>query len=181
MGITFYPVSSDNANFIEVIDLYKEAFPEARKVPKWLLKYKLKNGKAGFSTLYFEDKWVGLIYITEYEDIVFVQSIAILASCRSKGYGSQVLDSLKALNSGKRIVFEVLESQESNFEQRVKRKDFYQNNDFLSSGFTIKEPGEHLEMLIYGGTITKLEIESMYKKLFGSVLGLFIKPEIIPI
>lgn len=180
MCITFYPISSDSANYIEVIDLYKEAFPEARKVPKWFLKYKLRNGKVGFSALYSEEKWIGLIHITEYEDIVFIQSIAILESCRSKGFGSQVLDSLKSVHLGKRIVLniEVIDKQASNYKQRVKRKDFYESNGFLSSGFTVKEPGENLEMLIYGVGITKKEIESMYKNLFGRTLGFFLRPEV---
>jgi len=180
MSITFYSVSSDSNNYIEVIDLYKEAFPEGRKVPKWFLKYKLRNGKVGFSALYSEEEWIGLIHITEYEDIVFIQSIAILESCRSKGFGSQVLDCLKSENLGKRIVLniEVIDKQASNYKQRVKRKGFYENNGFLSSGFTVKEPGENLEMLIYGAGITKKEIESMYKSLFGRILGFFLKPEV---
>ncbi|MDO6692679.1 GNAT family N-acetyltransferase [Aliiglaciecola sp. 3_MG-2023] len=183
MSITFSPISSGSANYIEVIDLYKEAFPEARKVPKWFLKYTLRNGKVGFSALYAEDKWIGLIYITEYEDIVFIQSIAILESCRSKGFGSQVLESFKNEHLGKRIVLniEVIDKQANNYQQRVKRKEFYENNGFLPSGFIVKEPGENLEMLIYGSGITKKEIEYMYKNLFGSILGLFIKPEITKI
>ena len=180
MCITFCPISSDSANYIEVIDLYKEAFPKARKVPKWFLKYKLSNGKVGFSALYSKEKWIGLIHITEYEDIVFIQSIAILESCRSKGYGSQVLDSLKSVHLSKRIILniEVIDKQASNYKQRVKRKDFYKNNGFLSSGFTVKEPGENLEMLIYGAGISKKEIESMYKNLFGRILGFFLRPEV---
>jgi len=183
MSITFYPVSNDNLNYIEVIDLYKEAFPEARKVPKWLLKYRLRNGKVGFSSVYSEDVWVGLIHITEYKDIVFIQTIAIVKSSRSKGFGSQVLDYLKNLNTGKRIVLniELIDEQASNYKQRLKRKAFYKNNDFSPSGFAVKEPGENLEMLIYGGGITKMEIESMYKKLFGSILGLFLKPQVTQI
>lgn len=183
MSITFYPVSSDNGNYIEVIDLYKEAFPEARKVPKWFLKYSLRNGKVGFSAMYSEDIWIGLIHITEYEDIVFIQTIAIKESSRSKGFGSQVLEYLKSISTGKRIVLniEVIDDQASNYNQRLKRKAFYKSNEFLSSGFTVKEPGENLEMLIYGGDITKVEIESMYKKLFGRILGLFLKPEVTQI
>ena len=183
MSITFLPISSSSPNYIKVIDLYKEAFPEARKVPKWFLKYQLRNGKLGFSALHTEDMWIGLIHITEYEDIVFIQSIAILESCRSKGFGSQVLESLKNEHLGKRIVLniEVIDKQANNYQQRVKRKEFYENNGFLPSGFTVKEPGENLEMLIYGSGITKKEIEYMYKNLFGRVLGLFIKPEITKI
>lgn len=183
MSITFTPISSGSANYIEVIDLYKEAFPKARKMPRWFLKYKLRNGKVGFSALYAKEKWIGLIHITKYEDIVFIQSIAILESCRSKGFGSQVLESLKSEHLGKRIVLniEVIDKQANNYQQRVKRKEFYEKNGFLPSGFTVKEPGENLEMLIYGSGITKKEIESMYKNLFGSILSLFLKPEITKI
>jgi len=183
MCINYRLLNKDDANYLEVIDLYKEAFPEAQRIPKWFLKFKLRNGKSGFNILYAHDEWVGLIYTIEYRDILFIQFIAISKSHRSKGFGSKVLDSLKEIHSGKRIALniEVIDEQASNYQQRLRRKGFYEKNGFLSSGFNVKEPGEDLEMLIFGGTIEKEEIESMYKKLFGNTLGFFIKPKITKI
>lgn len=183
MSINFQPLTIHDVNFSKVVDLYKEAFPGAQRIPAWLLRYKLKKGKTGFNVLYKDDTWIGLIYATEYEDIVFVQFLAISELFRSDGYGSKVMDSMRDMHSGNRIVLniEVLDEQADNYQQRIKRKAFYEKNGFSSSGYIVKEPAERLEMLIVGGSISKEEIEAMYKNLFGSVIGFFIRPKVIEI
>jgi hypothetical protein len=183
MSINFRPLTKDDANYSKVIDLYKEAFTGAQHIPAWILRYKLKNGKAGFCTLYEDDTWIGLIYTIEYKDIVFVQFLAISESFRSEGYGSKAMSSMSDMHSGKRIVLniEALDDQAENYQQRIRRKAFYENSGFSSSGYIVKEPAERLEMLIHGGTISKEEIEAMYRDLFGSILGFFIRPEVIKI
>ena len=127
--------------------------------------------------------WIGLIYFTEHNGIVLIHFLAISQSYRSGGYGSKVLDLMKVIHSGKRIVLNIenLDKREKNYPQRVKRKSFYENNGFSSSDYIVKEPGEKLEMLIFGGRISKEEIEMMYKNLFGSVLGFLIRPKITKI
>ncbi|MFY8282683.1 GNAT family N-acetyltransferase [Pseudoalteromonas sp. SSMSWG5] len=183
MSINFRPLTKYDANYSKVIALYKEAFPGAQRIPAWFLRYKLKKGKAGFNILYEADTWIGLIYATEYKDIVFVQFLAISESFRSDGYGSKVMDSMKYMHSGKRIVLNIeeLDEQAENYQQRIKRKAFYEKNGFSSSGYIVKEPAERLEMLILGGNISKEEIEAMYKNLFGYILGFFIRPQVIKI
>lgn len=183
MSINFRPLTKDDINYSKVIDLYKEAFPGVQRVPSWILRCIMRNGKVGFNVLYEYDIWIGLIYIVEYKDIVFVQFFAISESRRSGGYGSKVVDLMRDMHSGKRIVLNIeeLDEQSENYQQRVKRKDFYGRNGFISSGYIVKEPGERLEMLILGGNISKEEIEAMYKSLFGSVLGFLYRPEVIKI
>ncbi len=181
MKINLVPLSRSNDNYLDVIDLYKEAFTTVRNIPTWLLKFKLRNGKDGFNVIYAGDIWVGLIYTTEYKDIVFVHFFAISESCRSSGYGSKVIDLLKTIHTNKKIVLNIekLDERENNYKQRSKRKAFYQKNGFTSSGYIVKEPREELEMLIFGGHIHKEEIEAMYKYLFGSIISCFLKPKVI--
>jgi GNAT superfamily N-acetyltransferase len=167
---------------LNVIDLYKKAFTTAQRIPTWILKFKLRKGKeVGFNVLYADDAWIGLIYATEFRDIVLVHFLAISEPFRSGGYGSKVMDSMKFMHSGKRIVLNIekLDKQEKNFEQRIKRKAFYEKNGFSSSGYFVKEPEEKLEMLIFGGIISKEEVEAMYKNLFGSIIGFLLRPKII--
>lgn len=183
MSINIRPLTKYDVNYSKVIDLYKEAFPGVQRIPSWILRCIMRKGKAGFNVLYENDSWIGLIYIIECKDIVFVQFFAISESRRSGGYGSKVVDSMKDIYSGNRIVLNIeeLDEQSENYPQRVKRKNFYVKNGFSSSGYIVKEPGERLEMLILGGNIRKEEIEAMYKSLFGSVLGFFYRPEVIKI
>jgi len=183
MNINLRPLTKYDDNYFNVIDLYKKAFTTAQYIPTWILRFKLRKGKEGFNVLYDDNSWIGLIYITEYKDIVLVHFLAISESHRSGGYGSKVMDSIKVMYSGKRIVLNIekLDKREKNYAQRVKRKSFYDKNGFSSSGYIVKEPGEELEMLIFGGSISKEEIEAMYKNLFGSIVGFLLRPKIIEV
>ncbi|MCF6437600.1 GNAT family N-acetyltransferase [Pseudoalteromonas sp. MMG022] len=183
MSINFQVFNSNDANYLKVIDLYKEAFPGAQRIPTFVLRYKLRNGPKGFNVLYENDKWVGLIYCTHYQDIVFVQFLAIAGQFRSKGYGSKVMNTMSGMYPTKRIVLNIeqIDTRAKNYQQRVKRKAFYEKNGFTSTGFLVAEPGEMHEMLIRGGSINQEEIESMYKSLFGKFLGFFIRPKVIKI
>ena len=98
MSINFVPLTRHEASYSEVADLYSQAFPTKVNVPLWLLLYKTK---IGFETLYDNECWVGLIYTTEYKDIVFVQFFAISEAHRSGGYGSKVMEALRGRCSGK--------------------------------------------------------------------------------
>ncbi|MEW6996080.1 GNAT family N-acetyltransferase [Colwelliaceae bacterium BS250] len=183
MSIKFIPLSKYDVNYSNVIELYKEAFTTVRWVPSWMLRYMMRKGKTGFSVIYENDTWIGLIYITDYKDIIFVHFFAISQFRRSFGYGSKVIDSMRDKYCENRIVLNIEELEElsENYSQRLKRKSFYVKNGFSSSGYIVQEPGERLEMLILDGNISKEEIEAMYKSLFGGILGSLYRPKVIKI
>lgn len=189
MSINFRPLSATDENFSKVIDLYKSAFTTVRHVPAWMLKLKHRKGKVGFNSIYDGDTWLGLIYTTEHwfghktdhQETVFVHFLAISDAIRSGGYGSQVLDFLKAQCLGKRIILnvEILDESESNYPQRVKRRAFYDKNGFVSSGYVIEDTSEQLDMLISGGRIHKEEIEVIYRQLYRGIRGLLFRPKVL--
>lgn len=183
MTINFRPLSTGDSNYSKVFDLYEKAFSEVQRVPPSILRYRMRKGKAGFNTIYENDTWIGFIYNIDYKDIVFIQFFAISESCRSCGYGSKVMDSMRNLHAGKRIALNIeeLDDKAENHQQRIKRKAFYEKNGFSSSGYIVKEPAERLEMLITGGSISKVEIEAMYKYLMGNILGFLFGPKVIEI
>ena len=183
MTIKFRPLNKHDINYSKVIDLFFEAFPKTQRLPHWIVKYRMRNGKDGFNVLYEHNNWVGFIYAKEYKSIVFVKFFAISESLRSNGYGSKIMDSIGNKYSGKRIVLNIeeLDEKEDNYQQRVKRKAFYESNGFNSTGFIIKEPAERQEMLIRGGTISKKEIEAMYRFFLGNLLFSLLKPEVLQI
>lgn len=183
MSINFSPLSKHDTHFSNVIELYKEAFTTVRYLPLWLLKFMMRKGKPGFSVLYDDNCWIGLLYITQYKDIVFVHFFAISSAYRSKGYGSKVVDSMRIHYPQNRIVLNIeeLTTDAKNYQQRVRRKAFYVKNGFSSTGYIIKEPKERLEMLILDGVISKEEINAMYKDLFGGVLGFLYQPKVIEV
>lgn len=181
MRINFQALNEKNQHFDDVIALYRASFPQMQRLPAGVLRRKLRNGKPGFEVIYDDQEWVGFIYNTLDKDIVFMQLFAIADHHRSAGYGSKVIDVLKAQYKDRRILanIEVLDKQLNNYKQRVSRKAFYERNGFRETGLLVKEPGDLLEAMIYGGPIDKVEIEAIYRRLFGRFLGFFLRPKVM--
>ena len=56
------PLAREDDNYSNVFDLYEEAFSKVQRVPPWILRYKMRKGKAGFYVIYEQDTWIGFIY-----------------------------------------------------------------------------------------------------------------------
>lgn len=183
MTINFHPLTKHDVNQAKAIDLFFEAFPKVQRLPPWIVKCRMRNSKAGFHALYDRDTWIGFIYLKEFKDIVFVKFFAISEQRSSCGYGSTVMDLMKSNYAKQRIVLNIeeLDDTADNYQQRIKRKAFYEKNDFCSTGYMVKEPAEKQEMLICGGSISKEEIDDMYKHFLGNILYSLLKPEVIEI
>lgn len=168
----------NNLNFIDikknkkVTKLYNEAFPKDERIPIWLLKILARKNKAKFYGIYDNEKFVGLVYNIFYKDIVFVFYLAIDKATRGQGYGTKVLDSIKEKYKNYRIILciEPVDENSDNYEQRVKRKNFYLKNGFKDSNYTIKERNIIYEMLYYNENVTSQEFQELMKNYFGKVV-----------
>lgn len=171
-----------NLNFIDikkskecnkkVIKLYNEAFPKNERIPIWLLKILARKNKAKFYGIYDNKEFVGLIYNIFYKDIVFVFYLAIGKETRGKGYGTKALESIKQKYRDYRIILciEPIDKNSNNYEQRIKRKNFYIKNGFKDSNYTIKEKNIIYDMLYYNKNVTLQEFEELIKYYFGRIL-----------
>ncbi|MGN1302621.1 MAG: GNAT family N-acetyltransferase [Clostridia bacterium] len=168
----------NNLNFIDikknkkVTKLYNEAFPKDERIPIWLLKILARKNKAKFYGIYDNEKFVGLVYNIFYKDIVFVFYLAIDKATRGQGYGTKVLDSIKEKYKNYRIILciEPVDENSDNYEQRVKRKNFYLKNGFKDSNYTIKEKNIIYEMLYYNENVILQEFQELMKNYFGKIL-----------
>lgn len=168
----------NNLNFIDikknkkVTKLYNEAFPKDERIPIWLLKILARKNKAKFYGIYDNEKFVGLVYNIFYKDIVFVFYLAIDKATRGQGYGTKVLDSIKEKYKNYRIILciEPVDENSDNYEQRVKRKNFYLKNGFKDSNYTIKEKNIIYEMLYYNENVILQEFQELMKNYFGKVV-----------
>lgn len=172
MSINFIPAVADKEHSTQIESLYENAFPKSERAPFWFLRHKAKQSDVSFNSLYEDESWIGLIYMSEYEDILLVLYFAIDASCRSGGYGTKVLTALREDHLDKRIVLtiEPIDEQADNYEQRVKRKRFYEKNGFTSAGIIVEGLGQAFEMLISGGSVTPEEVRTVYKSFLGGFL-----------
>ena len=175
-----YKVSKKFEDFQKIKLLYKSSFPRQEQTPINMLLRRAKKGKAIFNAYYDEDIFAGFAYIATYNDITFVWYLAVDGVHRSKGYGAQILNHIKALHPKNRIALtiEALDENAKNNAERIKRKDFYIKNSYMSTGILIRLFGMRYEVLTYGGTCTAQEILKINKKLLGAVLFAFFKPKI---
>lgn len=175
INLTFLDINNNRECSKKVIELYNEAFPKDEKIPIWLLKLLARRNKAKFYGIYDNKKFVGLIYNIYYKDIVFVFYLAIDKKTRGQGYGSKVLEYIKQKYSTYRIILSIeqVDLNSNNYEQRIKRKEFYIKNGFRDANYTIKEKGIIYEMLYYSKNYKKVylqEFQELMKHYFGKTL-----------
>lgn len=156
----------------QVKRLYTASFPKAEQAPLFYLYYKAKRGVAQFSAVMDGEKFVGLTYAIPFESSVLLMFLAVDDAARDQGYGSQILAALRKRYPHKRIflTIEVVDQAAANYKQRLRRKAFYQRNQFESAGFTVREGGVLYEVLSCGGAIRKEEYRKNMEKLFGRFL-----------
>lgn len=169
----------DIKNKKEIKDLYIESFPKIERIPFVILRI-LDKKDVDFFGIYDEGKFVGIAYNFKYKDIVYILYLAVSKEVRQQGYGSHILNGIKEMYKKNRIILnieEILEDSD-NYEQRVKRKNFYIKNGFYDLNYTVTEVGVEYEMLCYNEDnkiVSKEEYNNLLRKFLGKTLYNLIK------
>lgn len=160
----------------KVKNLYMNEFPEYERYPFWLLIYKSKKKNSDFYAIYDDSEYIGLLYLTYYKDIVYVFYLAIDLSQQSKGYGSKVLQYLSKIYKDKRLLLNIekVDSSADNYEQRFKRKKFYEKNGFKNTNFEIANKDIVYEILYLGEEVHEYEYHALFKAYLGRILNLIL-------
>ncbi|MEG0310135.1 MAG: GNAT family N-acetyltransferase [Eubacterium sp.] len=159
---------SCNSNALKDLKkLYLMSFPEEERLDFNNLVERQNSGKGHFLGFYDDQVLVGMIYYTNYKEIVHIFYFAVDKKYRSKGYGSMMLNHMyKTFNKHKIILLiEILDEKAKNNDQRIKRKHFY-----LSNGFTGNEqfltildvPFELLHRKAYSASISNFKEIMLY-------------------
>lgn len=112
----------------EVNDIYNESFPvEEHYMP---LKDMVKAETSELYCLVDDDKVLGYTYTIRKEDSVFVLYLAISSDCRSKGYGSELLQWVinNYKDCGVFLNIDELDKNKPDFKTRERRLNFYLRN-----------------------------------------------------
>ncbi len=154
----------------DIKPLYVKSFPITERIPFWLFKSKAKKSYVDLVSVYDEKKFVGFMYLIYDKDLVYVLYLA--TSLRRHGYGSKILGELKKRVPGKKIFLniEALDDTAANAKQRMRRKEFYENNGFVDSGIRVCEATMEMETMSYGGIVTESDLEVVLKKYLGTAL-----------
>lgn len=94
---------------------------------------------------YDNEIFCGFTYTSQINNNIFVLYLAVTDKIRAKGYGSQILNTIKNNNQSSTIYLniETLVKNAENYEQRIKRYNFYLKNGFQSTDKLIKIGNEN--------------------------------------
>lgn len=155
----------------DVKNLYLSAFPAVERAPYFPLVLNSYRGLADFYAYYDGDTFVGLAYILQNEEVVYLFFLAVNTQIRSLGYGSAILQDIKHLANKRPIILamEPLDEKAENYEQRLKRVRFYERNGFSITDYYYHEGKEVYQMMATDANIDIQSVETLTKK---AVLGL---------
>lgn len=161
-------------------ELFDASFPPNELMPWWFLMWRTKVSGVEFLAFYDGDIFVGASYIVAEDDFTNVLYLAIDGSHRSKGYGSAVLKAIQERYPSNRISLdiEVLDPATDNYEQRVRRKAFYQKNGFVETGLILNDGGNEYEILAFRGVIVAENYFRVFRLLSGPLLYWRFKPQV---
>lgn len=155
--------------------LYYASFPREERQPYFLIKKRALSGSADFFGIYDNNRFIGLLYTVAYKDIVYVYFLAIANEYRGCGFGSMVISKIKHKYHDCRIVLciEEVDINSENYNERLKRRSFYEKNGFSYNGVKVCENKVNYELMVYGGNVSFEEFEQLMHNYLGEIYWLF--------
>ena len=149
--------------------LYEEAFPKEERAPFRILIKRARQGKADFWCLTESGEWIGMAYILRGDALAYLFYLAIDKEKRGCGYGTMAIEALKKKYSSHRLflALETLDKSAANYDQRVKRRDFYARCGLSPIPYRLKEASVIFDVMGIGGPVKPEE----YKALADNWLG----------
>lgn len=144
-------------------ELYLSSFPEAERIPFDDL---LRMRDPGHSFLWLEDEGslLGIAYVVESDDLVFLLYLAVDPEWRGCGLGSDIIWMVKCRCNGRRLFLNIEPTDEEadNIAQRLRRLNFYHRNGFVEEGTYDVTGGMRYLLMSWGGTVTPEDAERFF-------------------
>ncbi len=160
------------AEIKQIKELYYTAFPRDERAPFGMMTRKARQGKGRMLAAKDGGTFVGFAYIIENADCAYLFYLAISPETRGRGYGSAILGKLRETYKDKRLFLarESLDPASDNYEQRVRRHEFYLRNGFEDLACKIREYKVTFDVMSIGGDITPDD----YRKIMTPWCGKFL-------
>ena len=114
----------------------------------------------------------GFVMAIPYKNMVMVDYLAVSSKIRSRGTGSKMMQEICRYFPGEKIVLliERLDDTAENKDQRIARRRFYFKNGFTSSNIYITGRSGNMEILNFGGTVSKQEYMDLQQHALGKLM-----------
>ena len=156
----------------EIKEIYMEAFPKAERKPFFTVRRSVNKGKSLLLTAMENEVLQGFVMAIPYKNMVMVDYLAGSSKIRSRGTGSKMMQEICRYFPGEKIVLliERLDDTAENKDQRIARRRFYFKNGFTSSNIYITGRSGNMEILNFGGTVSKQEYMDLQQHALGKLM-----------
>lgn len=157
----------------QIKHLYKTAFPTKERLPLSFLFYKTKKGANSFYAAVDNNEFVGLAYVIRFENLVYINYLAIEENKRGNGYGTEILHTIKAMHPDCIITLLIEDTDDihaDNYDERIRRLGFYKRNGYKQLHVKVTEIGVKFELLGTEKKVTQAEYLKLMKNFLGGFL-----------
>lgn len=156
----------------EIKEIYMEAFPKAERKPFFTVRRSVNKGKSLLLTAMENEVLQGFVMAIPHKNMVMVDYLAVSSKIRSRGTGSKMMQEICRYFPGEKIVLliERLDDTAENKDQRIARRRFYFKNGFTSSNIYITGRSGNMEILNFGGTVSKQEYMDLQQHALGKLM-----------
>ena len=175
--LQIFEVTKDSPWLPQVKALYESAFPANERIPtKLLLDNKIQREFFAFvDTIDGTHTFCGFSNSITRGTITNIVYFAVEPELRSRGYGSEILKTIREQHTETRLVVDIEVEENSKdaeeIERRNRRRDFYLRNGFEASPFDYHWQGEHYRLLTAGGTVSEKEFRDFWKEVLKDIPG----------
>lgn len=168
MSLKTIAINADFQELEKVEILAKEAFPpEEYLSPAKIIAMANNDKNLKFWALYFETDFAGFMVVKTHKTTSYLFFLAICPDFRGKGLGSLAVKTLKQLYPDycQVVDFEQVDERADNYQQRVKRKQFYFSNGYRETGLFVRYLGVTYEVMSMGTPFNLADFKEMFSTL----------------
>ena len=169
-------------HWLRLYKLYRQAFPAFERKPFSIIRSMQKKGKS--DVWYFEKdgRFAGLVFTINSDNVILIDYLAIVTSRRGEGIGSEIITQLQDYYPDKGIFVEIesVFDKCENIDERMRRKQFYLNNDMIPMKVMVVLFGVEMELLGLNCCLTYDEYYSFYKDNYEDFAAKNIKKAVYP-
>ena len=143
------------------------AFPKNERFPFIGLLAMALQKRVNLQAVYDHDNFIGLIFWTYAEKIIYIGYLAVDPVWRGKGYGSQTLNLMKQHHPNQEIVLDIepVIKTAKNYSQRINRLLFYKHNGFKLTQDNLVDEGGHYAILSSDKHFKKRNLSQLLKRM----------------
>lgn len=163
MNLELVKLRSDHADRTFFEQINEEAFPLSERM-RFDEIFDLASGtNTDVLGIYDKDRPVGFAVLLKNTECGYIYFLAIDHRTRSKGYGGAAIQKMMKAYPELQLVldFEIIDENAENYEQRLRRKNFYLRNGFHETGKYTMLRDECFEVVCSGGELDQTALKDL--------------------